>query len=502
MADGIKKINENVITPRRSLTITDKSLPDNDNWQVGTLKADTANAGLMYKSTTNGDFSYFDARYILLPETITTNLIMNGTILTEDLHDGCVTNDKIADRTINHIKMQFHTLTDDEMANESITTRALYRQSVVDNEDETLTKISYHTILNRSLSDKCIAYRNMQPNSVGVTQIINGSVITDKIYDRAVTGNKIAKDTIDWFNISPYTIIGGEMTEAINETGKSILVQGRIAQHTLTEYNIASNTITDRCILDGAITNRCLGDGEVYGVKIRPKSIMTNHIADRTISNEQIMVNGIYTENYRDQSVTKTKLAPDVFDIIENAVTYDAVGNVTMLQKNKTACDVYIGSKNQSGESNKNGSLTVYGDIKADRVYNMVYSDLAEGYIPGEELEPGDIVELREDGKVYKALPINIGNKIIVGVISDEYAACYGATKEELIAKEKVAVALIGRVHVKVDGPVKIGDKINISLLEKPGIAKAGISQSCIGRALETINENGIHKVLCLVRPF
>ena len=47
---GMKKLDENVIAPYRSLTITNPNLIDNSNWQIGTLKCNPEQAGLSYKS--------------------------------------------------------------------------------------------------------------------------------------------------------------------------------------------------------------------------------------------------------------------------------------------------------------------------------------------------------------------------------------------------------------------------------------------------------------------
>ena len=58
---GIKKLDENVVAPSRSLTITNPNLIDNSNWQIGTLKCNPSLAGLSYKSNTDGTFSLFDA---------------------------------------------------------------------------------------------------------------------------------------------------------------------------------------------------------------------------------------------------------------------------------------------------------------------------------------------------------------------------------------------------------------------------------------------------------
>lgn len=509
MTKGIKKLDENVISPFRSLTITNPSLPDNTNWQIGTLKCDPTNSGLTYKVDSNGNFSMFDARFVLLDETITSELIKNGTIKTEDLSDGCVTNDKIQDRTINHIKLQQHTLTDDEMGAESVSTRALKRQCVIDSNDETISKIASRTILNRSLSDSCIEYRNMSSDSVGTLQLINGAITNSKYGFESLSNEKLVNDTIQWNKIAPHTIIGGENTEAF-VNGEKVVVKGRIAQKTITNWNIADNTINSLNIMTGAITNNKIGDFEIYGDKIASLAIKNAHIGNKEIDYNKIADNGIKTLNYDNSSVTKEKLANDVLYAVNNAVVYDNDGNVKMMQENRAKCDVVIGSGNVEGGSRRsdgNGSLNVYGSIQADRVYNMAYSDLAEAYIPGEKLEPGDIVELREDGKVYKA-QWDYLDGVYVGVVSDEYAMCFGANEEELNDGSKVAVGLIGKIHVKVEGPVKMGDKICANYAAFNGGAgyKADDchNPNIIGRALETVQDVGeheLHKVLCLVRP-
>lgn len=487
---GIKKIDENVISAYRSLTITNPRLVDNSNWQIGTLKCDPELGGLSYKANNAGDFALFHASKILVPETITSELIKNETIRTEDLSNNCVINSKIKDRTISHIKLQLNTLTDDEMGAECITTRAIRDKNIIDE------KIADETILNRSLSNQCIQYRNMCDNSVSTMHILDGSIIENKLATDSVSTTKIKDASITYQKIAPHTIIGGETTEVI-VNGQRTIVQGNIAQATITGFNLANYTISDQHIMDGAVIHRCLGDGAVYGAKIQPKAILNTHIADKTITSAQIASNSIETDSYADRSVSLAKVDNEIAYVINNAITYDANGNVQMLTKD--SCHVKIGSEDALGNSMSNGSLRVYGDIRADRVYNMAYSDLAEGYVPGEYLEPGDIVEIRENGKVYKSFTNGI-NAAIVGVISDEYAACYGATKEEILRGKKVAVALVGKVHVKVAGPVKIGDAIKVNNI--PGVGSTwSLTNHTIGTALETVEDEGVHKILCLVRP-
>jgi hypothetical protein len=126
--------------------------------------------------------------------------------------------------------------------------------------------------------------------------------------------------------------------------------------------------------------------------------------------------------------------------------------------------------------------------------------DIAEGYIPGEKLEAGDIVAMHEDGKVYKAVSIN---DCVVGVVSNEYANCFGASEEEILAGEKVAVGMIGKIHVKVKGPTRLGQRISIAPFDA-GVGCANwMNNNNIGQVLETVEcaHDKIHTVLVQVRP-
>ena len=487
---GIKKIDENVISAYRSLTITNPNLLDNSNWQVGTLKCDPSKYGLSFKVNSSGDFSFFDASYLILDGTVTSELIGQGEIGTQNLADLCVNNNKIAERTIANTKLQIHTLTDNEMATASITNRALQDECITEN------KLANECVTSSKLANGCVTYDKLASNSVGTDHIVDSSVTENKLANNAVGTDKIKDGAVTYNKIAPHTILGGDVSEVVIN-GQLSIVQGNIAQGTITNYNIANYTINSQNLMDGCVLNRCIGDNEIYGSKIRPKAILTAHIADKAVTGAQIASNTITTDNLADRCVTLAKISNEIADVITNAVTYDVNGNVQMLSTD--SCNVEIGSADAFGTSMGNGSLRVYGDIRADRVYNMAYSDLAEGYIPGEHLEPGDIVEIREDGKVYKSFSNGI-KAAIVGVVSDEYAACYGATKEEILAKEKIPVALVGRVHVKVKGPITIGDEIRINNLPGVGVTWS-LNKHVIGTALETIEEEGIHKVLCLVRP-
>jgi uncharacterized coiled-coil protein SlyX len=311
-------------------------------------------------------------------------------------------------------------------------------------------------------------------------------------------------------------------------SGKQVRIDAdrSIALGSVTNKLIANNAITTDKIVDGAIITNKIADGAVTTNKIRNNQITYNKL-DTSLQNrietmESKIANIEKAIRRIDNDITAisnkiNKLDQTINNRIDNLEEtmeekINAV-NIAVSQKfiefNKAIENVkselgktvmHDGVNNIGNITGKNGStnivnLTCTGDIQGQRVYFMTYQDLAEAYIPGEELSAGDIVAMHEDGKVYKAGP---ASNCIVGVISDEFANCFGATPEELESKTKVPVGMIGKIHVKVKGSVQLGQQIGVY---DNGI---GMADSIgIGKALETIecDENEIHTILVQVRP-
>lgn len=95
MAEGIKKVSENVIVPNRALIITNPTVPDNDAITIGTLQSNPAVRGLKIK-TAKGTYSKLNAAEMLEELSITTELLNNQ----------CVTQDKIANNAVGHDQLE------------------------------------------------------------------------------------------------------------------------------------------------------------------------------------------------------------------------------------------------------------------------------------------------------------------------------------------------------------------------------------------------------------
>lgn len=462
MAEGIKKISENVIIDKRALVVTDYSVADNDAINIGALWTDPATKGLKLKVGQNS-FSKLDASSTLLSGSITTDLLKDKAVTTLKLQDKSVTEPKLSDLAVSTRTIVNNAVTEQKLANASVTSSKLANNSVhnihIGDKQITSNKIADNTIINSNIADKAIINRHLNDNSVDTRVLASNSVDTRHYNNYSITNSKYAKQSI--------------FGEAIKN-------------NSITSMHMAQNAIVTNAIANGAVNHDKLADNSVRNNNIQQGAVESIHLSTNSVTNQAINDSSISTSKYQDKSITKNKLADDVVTLIGDPVVYDSNNNVT-LRKDMTV----------------KGNVVVNGTLEAKKVFNAVFMDIAEGYEPekDEVFNPGDIVQVNEEGKLIRA--ISSSHFPVVGVVSDEYATCYGATEEEIESGKKIPVGLIGKIHVNVVGSVKLGDKI--------ALIKDGMGASCntnnllkdnvIGKALESNDKNEVKKVLCLVFP-
>ncbi len=463
MGRGIKKISENVIADKRSLTLATKSAADGapalleevelyelvntEAMPLGMLNVDYSTRGLSIK-VSQGDkdadavWTKLDAKNTLIQQSVITNLIKDANVTTAKIANQNVTTEKIKDANVTTVKIANQNVTTDKIKDLNVTTE----------------KINSLAVTNDKLATNSVSTVKIQDKNVTTAKLNDGAVTTIKISNEAVTESKVAPNAVTTVKIK-----------------NSAVTEDKIANGAVTEWKIADREIHAHNIAIGGVSNGNLQDAAVSTEKIEDLAVINSKIGNETIVGKDKIVKN---------SITKDRLDLEVNDMLDRAVLHDGNGNVT-----------------GEGGSTVIDNLTAKGDIYARRVYNVVYMDIAEGYIPGEDLMPGDIVAMHEDGKVYKANSIH---ECIVGVVSNEFANCLGASKEELFEGTKVAVGMIGKIHVKIKGPVRLGQRITVSLSD-PGVGIASWinGNSNIGQALESVSceFDEIHEVLVQVRP-
>lgn len=136
------------------------------------------------------------------------------------------------------------------------------------------------------------------------------------------------------------------------------------------------------------------------------------------------------------------------------------------------------------------------GYLRATRVLGMYFSDsadYAEAYhVVGGAL-PGDLIAITEQGLAVNTVP---ENPAVLGFVSDSFATLIGVDGEH-----ETPIALMGRVRVKVCGPVRAGEYLTGSI--EPG-AVQGVTGcppqgSIVGQALETDLSMGPRRVWAFV---
>ena len=467
MGRGIKKISENVIADKRSLILTtagaeaasiglqdtfDK-LPDGlintEAMPLGMLQADFTHRGLLMKVDQGTKdsvslWSKLDAQHCLIQQSVITPLIRDAAVTTPKIANDNVTTEKIGTGQVQTRNIANLNVTTEKIKDQAVTTNKIADLNV------TTGKINNLAVTTMKINNMAVTTEKLNDGAVTTSKIYDQNVTTPKIKDYAVTNIKLATDSVTNDKILNHTING----------------LNKIQYRSIEAININTNGVARDNLQDACVNTQKIEDLAVTNAKL----------ANETINGATKIVKN---------SITKDRLEVSLVDALDRAVLHDGKGNVT---------------GNGKDGSTQINELRATGDIYAHRVYNVVYMDIAEGYVPGEALEVGDIVAMHEDGFVYKATSIH---DCIVGVISNEFAHCLGASKEELFSRQKVAVGMIGKIHVKVKGPVRLGQRISVSTSDA-GVGIANwMNNSNIGQALETVDcgFDEIHEVLVQVRP-
>jgi hypothetical protein len=150
-----------------------------------------------------------------------------------------------------------------------------------------------------------------------------------------------------------------------------------------------------------------------------------------------------------------------------------------------------------------NGDVVVDGTLIADLVRNAGHNDVAELFLKNDldfTYEPGDLIA-KIPGKNTYGLSTQQNNKLVVGVVSSSPGYLLGGEGEEgEDISSYLKIGLIGRVPVKIIGPIMEGDLITTSYIDGVGIKASSYEPGTIvGKALETKNSVGLDKINMLI---
>lgn len=288
---------------------------------------------------------------------------------------------------------------------------------------------------------------NLQANNITAVNAITGDTITVRL--ATVTANAtIANAAITTGNI-------GTLNTQVITTGA----------------NSTAGTITGTWTANGAANSFIISSGNIY----------VSNVGN---------VYGVKCDNYMYANgspfnPTGTYNNGNVFDYLTGAnAIVQFTGNVAPTKV--TTSIITTGANITAGNITGNWTLTTGSRL------NATYADLAERYEADAVYDVGTVVEIGGEKEITSVK--EDGSNEVFGVVSDSYAYLMNESAGD--ESTHPAIALIGRVKVKVVGPVRKGQRLvsasnGIARGAKPGEATA---LNIIGRALEhkTTDEMGI----------
>lgn len=198
-------------------------------------------------------------------------------------------------------------------------------------------------------------------------------------------------------------------------------------------------------------------------------------------------------------TATLTQAGKDAVKAIAETVTNDVVSTLpTGSYVPLDASSVPTGQHDMGNSGSRWG--TIYANVFDGEATKAKYADLAEKYHADAVYTPGTLLSIGGEKEVT----------ITSGAFDNEYFGVVSTNPGFILNSASgpdsthPPVALIGRVPVRVVGPVKKGQRIILS--STPGVAigsQGGVSsvsdRYVVGRALETSDEQGERLVLCVV---
>jgi hypothetical protein len=295
-----------------------------------------------------------------------------------------------------------------------------------------------------------------------------------------VSGNVLANNL---------TITNSANANALNSSYLSVTTQANIASANITSATIG--TLTSTAITTGAQSNAgtltgvwtANGAGTANGVAGTSLYVTGGNLVISNTSSRGLVADFFYYGNGAAISFSGTYSNSNVGSYLPTY--FGNVGNAAT-----AASTAFIGTELTTGSNTTAGSITGNWTLTAGSRLQATYADLAERFAADEEYAPGTVVQLGGAQEIT-AVQYDLSEDIF-GVISNTAAYLMNAGAGSDVTHPAVAVS--GRVEVKVVGKVFKGDRLvsagdGIARSAKPGEAT---SFNTIGRALTDKTDDGV----------
>jgi len=217
--------------------------------------------------------------------SITSAMIIDGTITSSDISTGGVTTINILDGTIS------------------------------------LADLAANSVDSSKIVDGTVSLADLAANSVDSSKIVDGSVSTADLANGSVTLSKLANCSLDG-HILKYYVVDPDGVGALvagwncdtDSAGLNSITSAMIIDGTITSSDISTGGVTTINILDGTISLADLAANSVDSSKIVDGTVSLADLAANSVDSSKIVDGSVSTADLANGSVTLSKLANCVLD--------------------------------------------------------------------------------------------------------------------------------------------------------------------------------------------
>jgi hypothetical protein len=278
-------------------------------------------------------------------------------------------------------------------------------------------------------------------------------------------------------NISATLVTTGNLTVTSNANISNASIANANVTTLLTVANITSGSQTTA----GNLTGGWTVNGSVTGNSL---VVINGNLAISNSAGANLY--GIKTDRYMWANGVAISFSGTYNDANVSAFLPTYVGNVG----SAGGAAVFNGRTLSTGANSTTGSITGNWSLTTGSRLNATYADLAERFAADDTYDAGTVVQLGGINEIT-AVQLELSEDVF-GVISETAAYLMNSAAGDNDTHPAVAVS--GRVPVKVQGSIKKGDRLVSAGIGVARAAKAGEASpfNVIGRALEDKNDEDI----------
>jgi hypothetical protein len=282
-------------------------------------------------------------QFMSVPYSFYTDDIADNAITTEKILDYTILNQDMSTGSIDTRTLLDYTILNEDIATGSVDTRTLLDFTIL-NEDiatgsvDTRTLLDF-TILNEDIATGSVDSRTILDSTLVNQDIATAAVDTRTLLDFTILNEDIATGSIDTRTILDNTLLNQDMATGAVDTRV-------LLDLTILNEDIATGSVDTRTLLNNTIINEDLSTGSVDSRAILDNSLVNIDLATGAVDSRTILNETILNEDISNSTIDLTTKVTGILPVENGGTGLDAslAGDGQLLIGNATTGDFDIGN--------------------------------------------------------------------------------------------------------------------------------------------------------------